>query len=265
MMVVDKLEEILLSRKRQVARDKEKVSFSEMERLAQEQRAPANFYDTLNQPKRITVIAEMKRRSPSAGAIRPEFDAARVAEAYEKGGASALSILTEPDFFGGSINDLKRTHDACPLPILRKEFIFDPYQVVEAKAFGASAILLIADMVSPSLLKELAACAFENGLSALVEIFTAGSLEAALQTESKILGINTRNLRTLEMNPNQVRDLCKEIPADRLVVAESGIKTPADIDKLKALRVAAVLVGESLLHQNDMTKAVQALVKAGER
>ncbi|MCG3203748.1 MAG: Indole-3-glycerol phosphate synthase [Elusimicrobia bacterium] len=262
---MDKLEEILATRRVRVEEDKKKISVSEMERLAKAQPSPIDFYSAIKQSNRISVIAEMKRRSPSAGSIRSDYDVPVIAKAYEAGGASALSVLTEPDFFGGSIDDLKKAHGASALPILRKDFVFDPYQVMEAKACGASAVLLIADMLSPSLLKELAACVVEWGLAALVEVFTPQALEVALSTGSKVIGINSRDLRTLKMNPERVVELSARVPLDRLVVAESGIGTVRDMERLKLLNVGSVLVGESLMKQNDLAAAVQVLVKAGER
>lgn len=263
-LVKDKLEEILASRRHQLDRARSEVSLDQLERKAKTQ-SPADFFAAISRPDRIAVIAEMKQMSPSAGVIRKRYEVEEIAESYEAGGAAALSVLTEETFFGGDISDLSTAHVSSALPILRKDFIFDPYQVVEAKAAGASAVLLIADMVPGSQLKELAACAFENGLATLVEVFNAGALKDALDTGSKIIGINTRNLRTLEMTPGRVATLCKEIPTDHVIVAESGIKTPDDMRRLKTLPVSAVLVGESLLKQDDLTAAVSALVEAGKR
>ncbi len=263
-LVKDKLEEILTSRKVQLQKAKAQVSLDQLEKKAKVQ-SPADFFAAISRPDRIAVIAEMKEKSPSAGIIRRRYDVDEISEAYEQGGAAALSVLTEQVFFGGDIADLSTAHAASSLPILRKDFIFDPYQVVEAKAAGASAVLLIADMVPASLLKELAVCAKENGMAALVEIFNAGALPDALATGSKIIGINTRNLRTLEMTPGRVATLAKEIPSDCVLVAESGIKTADDMQKLKQLRVSAALVGESLLRQEDLVEAVRALAEAGKR
>lgn len=260
----DTLEEILTARRVQLKRAKQETPLSQLERKAKTQ-SPADFLAAIGRPGRINVIAEMKQKSPSAGTIRRGYDVDLIAEAYEEGGAAALSVLTEETFFGGDIADLAGAHAASPLPVLRKDFIFDPYQIVEAKAAGASAVLLIADMVPGAQLKELTMCARENGLSTLVEIFTMGALKDALDTGSMIIGVNTRNLRTLEMTPGRVAMACKEIPADRVIVAESGIKTAEDMEKLKSLRVSAALVGESLLKQDDLAAAVRALVEAGKR
>jgi indole-3-glycerol phosphate synthase len=163
------------------------------------------------------------------------------------------------------MEDLKNARTATALPVLLKDFVFDEYQILEAKMVGASAVLLIADMIPASQLKQLAKFAKSVGLDTLVEVFTDASVEAAIKTDSEILGINTRNLRTLEMNPARVEQLISQIPKDRALVAESGVKTVADIARLKKLSVAAVLVGESLLKQNDPMSGVRALVEAGKK
>lgn len=261
----DKLEEILDKRRDRVAESQVKVSLSELEAQAKVVVPRASFGKAVHQMEKIAVIAEMKRKSPSAGPIRPKMHVERIAESYEKGGAAALSVLTEPDFFGGDIADLKVAAESSDLPVLLKDFVFDPYQIVEAKVAGASAVLLIADMLPNSLLIELAGVARSYGLDSLVEVFSRDSLQPALQTGSKIIGINTRNLRTLEMDPHRVEELGKDIPSDCAIVAESGIRTAADMERLKKGRVSAVLIGESLLKKTDVYKAIKEIVKAGVR
>jgi indole-3-glycerol phosphate synthase len=260
---MDTLEKILVGRKRQVQSAKEKVSLQVLEKAAKEMPPAKPFGSALNRSGRISVIAEMKSKSPSAGVIRSHYDVASIAKAYEKGGAAALSVLTEPDMFGGDSADITTARQASKLPILWKDFVFDPYQIVEARAAGADAVLLIVEMLAAAQLRELVACARANGLETLVEIFLESSLQAAVDSGSALLGINTRNLRTLEMVPDNVSRLAPKIPNDRTVVAESGLKSPADIEKLKSLPVAAVLVGESILKQTDLEAAVRKLVQAG--
>jgi indole-3-glycerol phosphate synthase len=261
--MTDKLQEIYEKRRGRVAEAKERVSLQDLETKAKQATgSAAAFIDALNRPGKISVIAEFKRRSPSAGELRPKDNPASVAAAYEEGGASALSILTEPDWFGGALDDIRLARSRSILPILRKDFVFDPYQIVEAKAAGADAVLLIADMIDPVLLSELAAVARQYQLATLVEVFTDEALSAALATGSRLIGVNARNLRTLTMHPDRVERLSARIPSDRLFVAESGIKTPADLERLKKLRVSAVLVGESFLKQPDLSAAVGHLVKA---
>lgn len=263
--MADVLEEILAVRRQRVSEAKAAIPPAEMERLAKQAPIPVSFAPAVGKKSSVSVIAEMKRRSPSAGELRPAYDVAAIARAYEKGGASALSVLTEPDRFGGDIGDLRTARAACKLPILRKDFVFDPYQVFEARANGADALLLIADMIPASLLSELTACAREAQIEPLVEIYSTESLPAALNSRAALIGVNTRDLRTLRMNPGNIAYISTLIPRDRMIVAESGIKTAADVERLSCLRISAVLVGESLLRQENLEEAVKVLVKAGKR
>lgn len=262
-MVTDALEEILSGRRRRVLQLKEKVSFHEIDRLAKAAPPAMDFVAAVARPGLITLIAEMKKRSPSAGMIRQPYDPGKIAIAYEKGGAAAVSVLTEPDKFGGDLADIARAKKVMKLPVLRKDFIFDPYQVAESRAAGADAILLIADMVPATLLNELAAAAREYGVEPLVEVFSGDVMGAALDTGAKLIGINARNLRTLEMRPDRVIALSPQIPADRYVVAESGIKTPNDVERLRSMPVFAMLVGEALLKQQNLEAATRVLADAG--
>lgn len=262
--MADVLEEILTARRRHLKLTKEAVSLAELEEKVKRASPRPGFEQAIRQTGSIALIAEMKRRSPSAGLLREPYDVQSIAKAYEDAGAHALSVLTEADHFGGDIQHIGMLQETSQLPILRKDFIFDPYQVMEAKAYGASAFLLIADMLDATALKELVDYAKEVHLDPLVEVFTTTSLPAALNSGAKIIGINTRNLRTLEMNPDNVVLLSQLIPKDRLIVAESGIKTPDDMRRLKRLRVSAALIGESLLKQNDLVQATKAMVEAGQ-
>jgi len=262
--MTDTLEDILAHRRKRLQESMERVSLAEMERRASGMPAPRDFGGVLVRPGSISLIAEMKKRSPSAGLIREHYDPGTIAAAYERGGAAAISVLTEPDSFGGELVDIARAKTACQLPALRKDFIFESYQIAESRAIEADAVLLIADMLSPGQLTELTACARQFGLEPLVEIFSGEALERALRTEARLIGINTRNLRTLEMRPDNIMTLSPRIPADRYIVAESGIKTPADVARLQSMPVFAMLVGESLLKQTDLEKATRALVNAGE-
>jgi indole-3-glycerol phosphate synthase len=262
-VTTDVLEDILTDRRRRVTEAKERVPLAEMERRARAMPRPHSFLDAVARPGAISLIAEMKKKSPSGGLLREHYDPGTLAAAYERGGAAALSVLTEPARFGGELVDISRAKTMSALPVLRKDFIFDPYQIPESRAIGADAVLLIADMVPAAELKALAALAFEYGLEPLVEIFTPDSLDAALNTGARLIGINTRNLRTLEMRPDNVISLAPRIPGDRFVVAESGIKTPADVEHLRSLPVFAMLVGESLLRDKDPEKAARRLADAG--
>ncbi len=258
----DILEDILVARRKALEQSKARQSISELDGLISRAPVPLDFKKAINQPGKISVISEMKKKSPSAGMIRPDYSVSKIAEAYKKGGAQALSVLTEGDFFGGEILDIQRAKDAAGLPVLRKDFIFDPYQIAEARAYGADAVLLIADMLDPEHLKDLVACAFEYKVEPLVEVFTAAVLEAVLKTKADVVGINNRNLRTLKMMPDNVANISRLIPSDKVVVAESGIKNPEEITALRKLPVRAVLVGESLLKQPDLESAVRRLTEA---
>lgn len=263
--MVDILEDIITARKQQLAVSQAMYSMTEIENQLKHAPSPRGFSEALIQDEGISIIAEMKQKSPSAGKIRENYAVNDIARAYEEGGAKALSVLTESERFGGKIQDLQMVRCVSHIPILRKDFIFDPYQVVEARAFGADAILLIADILSPNQLKELVALARSHRMDALVEVFTTSSIPSALNSGSDLIGINTRNLRTLEMKPDNIALLSQMIPKERTLVAESGFKSPEDLQSLKALHVSAVLVGEALLKQIDLKQAVRNLVDAGRR
>jgi indole-3-glycerol phosphate synthase len=263
--MTDVLEDILTSRRVDVARAREKTPLAALEHEARAAKPAPDFFQAVTAEGRISLIAEMKAKSPSAGTLAADYDVEAIARAYEHGGAAALSVLTEPARFGGDIEHVRRAARVSSLPILRKDFVFDPYQIVEARAAGAAAVLLIADMVDAWTLRDLAACAREFGVEPLVEVFTSDVLPAAINSGARLIGINTRNLRTLEMYSDNVFHLSRLIPRDRAIVAESGIKTAADVESLKPMRVAAMLVGESLLKSANKEEAVRLLVQAGKR
>ncbi|MCB4755602.1 MAG: indole-3-glycerol phosphate synthase TrpC [Elusimicrobia bacterium] len=261
---VDVLEKILTKKKERLKEAKEKAPLSELEEKIKRSPPTLNFAAAIHKPPRITVIAELKMKSPSAGLLLEPYNVTEIAHAYERGGASALSVLTEEDHFGGRLEHIAQVRSASTLPILRKDFIFDTYQLAEARAFGADAVLLIADMLSPSLILELASCAQTYGLEPLVEVYSSGFLPAVINSGVRFIGINARNLRTLEMVPGNVYYMSRLVPRDRVIVAESGIQTAEDVKKLKPFRVSAVLVGESLMKNEDKEKAVHELVAAGQ-
>jgi indole-3-glycerol phosphate synthase len=200
---------------------------------------------------RAGVIAEVKKASPSKGVIRADFRPADIARSYAAGGASCLSVLTDVQFFQGSPEYLKQARAACDLPVIRKDFIIDPYQVYEARAMGADAILLIVAALDHGLMAELEACAQELGMDVLVEVHDADELNAALHLNTKLLGINNRNLRTFEVTLDTTLGLLPTIPADRLVVTESGILAPADVKRMRDASVHAFLVGEAFMRAPD--------------
>jgi indole-3-glycerol phosphate synthase len=229
-------------------------------RAAAEAAAPPRpFRAALERAGEVAVIAEVKRRSPSAGWIREELSVAEVASSYETGGAAALSVLTDAEYFGGSLAALREARAAVALPVLRKDFIIDPLQVWEARAAEADAVLLIVRILDDEQLAALGALAGELGLGVLVEVHTAAELERALAAGASIIGINSRDLDTFHTDLGVAVELAASIPSDRLVVAESGIRTAADVDRVAAAGAKAILVGESLMRQDDLVAATAAL------
>jgi indole-3-glycerol phosphate synthase len=205
------------------------------------------------------VIAEVKRRSPSKGVINASIDASTQASAYSRGGASALSILTEPTEFGGSLQDLRDARVATSLPTLKKDFHVHPVQLLEARAAGASAVLLIARALRPDHLRAMADRAAELGLEVLVEVRSEAELEDALAIDGAVIGVNSRDLETLVIDPSVTSHLIPMIPAGRLAIAESGVSTRADVERVSAAGADAVLVGSSISGSPDPAGAVTAL------
>ena len=208
----------------------------------------------------VSLIAEMKRASPSKGLIRPGADVVQIVRMYEAAGASACSILTEPEFFGGSLDDLRAARAACSLPLLRKDFIVDEYQLVEARLAGADAALLIVAATGDEMLHDLLAFGHGIGLDLLVEVHDEDDVESAVAAGAEIVGINNRNLKTLEVDRETVLRLLPDIPAGTTVVAESGITDHAEVRRLEEAGVDAILVGEALMGAADPAGAVRALL-----
>jgi indole-3-glycerol phosphate synthase len=200
---------------------------------------------------RAGVIAEVKKASPSKGVLRADFQPAAIADSYAKGGASCLSVLTDEQFFQGTAEYLRQARAACTLPVIRKDFIVDLYQVYEARAMGADAILLIVSALDHGLMAELEACAQELGMDVLVEVHDGDELNAALRLNTRLLGINNRNLRTFEVTLDTTIGLLPNISAERLVVTESGILAPADVKRMRDAKVHAFLVGEAFMRAPD--------------
>ncbi|MBN1320487.1 MAG: indole-3-glycerol phosphate synthase TrpC [Thermoleophilia bacterium] len=208
----------------------------------------------------VSLIAEVKRSSPSKGPIRPGLEVGPIVEAYERGGARAVSVLTEEDFFGGSLGDLCAAAAHTGLPLLRKDFIVDPYQMHEARAFGASAVLLIAALLDGSRLSELVELANRLGLDVLLEVHDEAELARALTVDGVIVGINNRDLRTFDVSLDTTVRLAGLVPGDRLLVGESGIRDHGHVDRLASCGVDGVLVGESILVNADVEEAIAALM-----
>ena len=216
------------------------------------------FTNALRAPG-ISFICEVKQASPSKGRIVEDFDHLKVAHAYAKGGAAAISVLTEPDFFAGSDRYLVEISDALELPLLRKDFVIDSYQICQAAALGADAVLLICAILAPSQLSEYQAQAHELGMAALVECHDEAEVARALEADAQIVGVNNRDLRTFKVDISTSVRLRDSVPPEVLFVSESGIRTVSDVELLRAAGVDAVLVGESLMRASDPTAALRKL------
>ena len=250
----DVMRKILAAKRREVEEARAKVDLVEIRSRAARATPPRGFEAALR--RRIAagkpaVIAEIKRASPSRGLIRADFDPVRIARSYEANGAACLSVLTDREFFGGSPDDLHAARAACRLPVLRKDFMIDPYQVHEARAWGADCILLIEDAAPDAELDAMARLARDLGMDVLVESHDAAQLERALALPTALIGINNRDLRTFETRLETTLGLVGRIPEGRLLVAESGISEPADVATLKSAGVSAYLVGSAFMSAED--------------
>ena len=218
------------------------------------------FVDSLSRTDRVNVIAECKRRSPSRGVLRAAYEPVAIAQGYEAAGAAGISVLTEPGFFDGSLDHLVAVRAAVKTPVLRKDFIVDEYQILEARAAGANAILLIVAALSDAELVRLARFAASLALAALVEVHDATECDRALAAGAKILGVNNRNLRTLEVDLHASDQIAKKLTRDVIAVSESGLKTPADLQRMRALGYNAFLIGERFMIEPDPGVALAGLL-----
>jgi indole-3-glycerol phosphate synthase len=253
------LDDILAETRRTVARAQETRPRAVVEAAAAEAPAPRGFAAALRGPD-IRCIAEFKRRSPSAGWIRQDGDPAVVARSYQAAGAAALSVLTDEPFFGGALADLQRARAAVPLPVLRKDFTVDAYQIAEARAAGADAVLLIVAALTDAELTTLLGEARRWELDALVEAHDADEVERALAVGARLVGINHRDLRTFKMDMTLAERLRDRIPRDCVLVAESGIRTAEDVRRMRSAGMDAILVGESLMRAPDPGAALRTLL-----
>ena len=267
MSVPTVLEKIVARKVEEVAEARARVSLAEQEALARVADAPRGFARALQQQaarQLPAVIAEVKKASPSKGVIREHFVPAEIAASYEKGGATCLSVLTDVDFFQGANEYLKQARAACSLPVIRKDFLIDPYQVIEARALGADCILLIAACLADSQMVELAAVAKSQGLDVLIEVHDGAELERALRhLDTPLLGINNRNLHTFEVTLQTTLDLLSRIPDDRLVITESGILGRADVELMQQYDVWSFLVGEAFMRAEEPGEELRRLFFPG--
>jgi indole-3-glycerol phosphate synthase len=263
MSVPTVLEKILARKVEEVAERSARVSLVELENLARSADAPRGFAKALLSQAKLkqpAVIAEIKKASPSKGVIRENFVPAEIAKSYEKGGATCLSVLTDVDYFQGADAYLQQARAACSLPVIRKDFMIDPYQIVEARALGADCVLLIVAALDDAKMAELAAVAKGVGLDVLVEVHDGDELERALKTlDTPLVGVNNRNLHTFEVNLETTLDLLPRIPRDRLVITESGILNRADVELMEISDVYSFLVGEAFMRAESPGQELQRL------
>lgn len=254
------LDEILRTKRREVAAARLRCPDAELDRVVADLPPARGFVARLHVPGPARVIAEVKKASPSAGVIRPDFEPVAIARAYEQHGASCVSVLTDGPYFQGSLSDLRAVRAAVDVPLLRKDFVIDRYQLLEARLAGADAALLIAEALPGKDLVDLYRQAGEIGLDVLVELHDADQLSRVLDCGANLIGINNRDLRTFRTRLEHTLDLMPRIPAGVAVVSESGIRTNADLVRLSDAGVRAVLVGESLMRSTDPGAALDALL-----
>jgi indole-3-glycerol phosphate synthase len=252
--MADILTRILEVKRREIAEARVRLPIEAIERVARDADPPRGFERAMRAKiaaGRPAVIAEIKRASPSQGLIRADFDPARIAASYERNGAACLSVLTDREFFQGSREDLRMARAACALPVIRKDFIIDPYQVLEARSWGADCILLIMDAAPDGELARLERLAHDLGMDVLVESHDGAQLDRALRLSTPLVGINNRDLRTFRTSLDTTIGLLDRIPAGRLAVTESGVSTPEDVSRLKKANVNAYLVGGAFMAADE--------------
>jgi indole-3-glycerol phosphate synthase len=253
------LDKILATKKREVERHKQAVHLSCLMECIARRKAPLAFAPALK-GERVKLIAEVKKASPSRGILRPHFDPMALAKTYAESGAAAISVLTDIEYFQGSPEHLAAIRQIVSLPLLRKEFIYDEYQIYESAAYGADALLLIAAILEPKQLEKMLTVSRSLGLGCLVEVHDQDDLTKALDSGAEIIGINNRNLKTFEVDLNTTRRLLPFVPEDKIMVSESGINQQEDVKKLEGWGVDAVLIGEALVTAKDIPARIKELM-----
>lgn len=254
------LDKILVETRRTIERDRSRVSDAQLEASIKDLPPCRDFHGALAKGDQVQLIAEVKRASPSAGLIRDDFDPSEIARQYESGGAACISVLTDEPFFQGSLDYLRQVRQAVEIPLLRKDFIIDRYQLLQARDAGADCVLLIAECLSGEEIQALTEQAFALGLQTLTELYDPENLEKVLETRTRLVGVNNRNLKTFETSLDHTLSLRPSIPEDRLLVGESGIRNHQDVQYLGKGGVKGILVGESLMRQPDIRRATQELL-----
>ena len=255
-MILDKIRAYKF---KEVAENKELVSIESLKDRCKDMPETVKSGTVLKRDDRIKFIAEVKKASPSAGIIREDFNYVSIANEYEAGGASAISVLTDKEFFKGDLKYLSEIKETVSLPALRKDFIIDPYQIYEARAAGADLVLLIARILTKEQIEIFLSLSRELGMDCLVEVHENDELEKVLETEAAIIGINNRNLDTFETNLETTLKLCHRISEEKIVVSESGIKTRADVLILEEAGIDAILIGETLMRSKDISQKIKEL------
>lgn len=257
------LDKIVATKREEIARAKEETPEATLRQRLAGAPAVRDFLAALSASPPIRLIAEVKKASPSKGVIRADFNPVEIARTYQRHGATCLSVLTDQPYFQGSLEYLRQVRAAVDLPVLRKDFVIDPYQVIEARAAGADAVLLIAECLDDELLKRLYGAIIELGMTPLVELYEPANLPRVLGIGARLVGINNRDLRTFQVDLGHTLRLLREIPADCIVVSESGIRSRQDVERLEAAGVRAMLVGETLMARPDIGSAVDELLGRG--